>query len=485
MSERAATPTGTRTAGPPAFHLLAKPTGATCNLDCAYCFFLSKEMLYPGARFRMADEMLEEYVRQLIEAHRAPRVTIAWQGGEPTLMGVDFFRRATEYVERFRPQGMAVEYTIQTNGTLIDDELAAFFAEQGYLVGISIDGPPAMHDSYRVDRGGAPTFERVRHGLERLRAHGVEYNTLTTLHRANADHPVEVYRFLRDECGSRFMQFIPIIERLPAPESGDPPAEPGPVQAPARSRPGSARPAPWGSWRDRPLYRQEGSLVTDRSVTPGQYGAFLVGVFEEWARRDIGEVFVQPFDVALASWHGEAHGLCIHSETCGAALALEHNGDLYACDHFVEEGYRLGNIADTPMAELVGSERQRAFGLAKRDSLPRFCRECDVRFACHGGCPKDRFVETPDGEPGLNYLCAGYKAFFHHVDRPMRMMSALLRQGRAPADLVRWYAAEDDRVAAAVARAGRNDSCPCGSGRKVKHCHGAPATSDRVPRGPA
>jgi uncharacterized protein len=460
------TASASATAGPPAFHLLAKPTGATCNLDCSYCFFLSKEMLYPGSRFRMADELLEQYVRQLIEAHRVPSVTIAWQGGEPTLMGVDFFRRATEHVERYRRPGMTVEYTIQTNGTLIDDELAAFFREHDYLVGISIDGPPAMHDAYRVDRGGAPTFERVRRGLERLQAHGVEYNTLTTLHRANADHPAEVYRFLRDECGSRYMQFIPIIERLPAPRIDVPLAELG-------LAPGLAQPAPWRSWHDRPLYRQEGPLVTDRSVTPEQYGSFLVGVFEEWVRRDIGEVFVQMFDVALASWHGAPPTLCIHAETCGGALALEHNGDLYSCDHFVEEGYRLGNITETPMAELVASERQRRFGLDKRDTLPAYCRACDVRFACHGGCPKDRFVTTPDGEAGLNYLCAGYKTFFHHVDGPMRAMSELLHAGRAPSELVARYAAEDARLRLAAAALGRNDPCPCGSGRKVKHCHGA------------
>ena len=451
--------------GPPAFHLLAKPTGATCNLDCEYCFFLSKEMLYPGSRFRMADELLEQYVRQVIEAQRVPHVTIAWQGGEPTMMGVDFFRRATAHVENYRRHGMTVEYTIQTNGTLIDDELAAFFKEQDYLVGISIDGPPAMHDAYRVDRGGAPTLERVRRGLERLQAHGVEYNVLTTLHHANADHPVEVYRFLRDECGARFMQFIPIIERLPAPRIDVPLSELG-------LSPGLAQQAPWTSWRDRPLYRQEGSLVTDRSITAEQYGRFLIGVFEEWVRHDIGEVYVQMFDVALANWIGEPPTLCIHSETCGTALALEHNGDLYSCDHFVEDAYRLGNIAETPMAELVASDQQRRFGLAKRDTLPRFCRECDVRFACHGGCPKDRFIETPDGEPGLNYLCAGYKAFFHHIDRPMQAMSSLLRAGRAPSELVGRYATEDARLRTAAAALGRSDPCPCGSGRTVRHCHG-------------
>jgi uncharacterized protein len=412
-----------RPSGPPAFHLLAKPTGATCNLDCAYCFFLSKEMLYPRSRFRLADELLETYIRQLIEAQRVPYVAIAWQGGEPTLMGVDFFRRAHAYVEKYRRPGMTVDYSIQTNGTLIDDELAAFFKEHDYLVGISIDGPPAMHDAYRVDKGGKPTLARVLRGLETLRRHGVEVNTLTTLHRANADHPVEVYRFLRDECGARFMQFIPMVERMPAPGIG----------------------AQWRSWRDRPLYRQEGSLVTDRSVTAEQYGSFLIGVFEEWVRRDIGEVYVQMFDVALASWYGEPPTLCIHAETCGTALALEHNGDLYSCDHYVEDGYRLGNITEMPMTALVASEQQRDFGLAKRETLPAVCRACNVRFACHGGCPKDRFIQAPDGEPGLNYLCAGYQAFFGHIDRPMRQMSELLRLGRAPSELVAWYRVQDAR----------------------------------------
>src|SRR5512135_1798956 len=422
---------------PPAFHLLSKPTGAICNLDCAYCFFLAKELLYPGSHFRMADELLEEYVRQLIESHQTPEVTIAWQGGEPTLMGLDFFQRSIEHARKYLRPDQTIQHTIQTNGTLLNDEWAAFFKKHNFLVGISIDGPREMHDRYRQDKGGAPTFDKVMRGLSFLKKHGVEWNSLTTLNHANADHPVEVYRFLRDECGAKFIQFIPIVERHHI--DGVP----------------------------------FGDAVTDRSVTAQQYGQFLIDVFEEWVRRDIGEVYVQMFDVALANWHGEPPTLCIHSETCGTALALEHNGDLYSCDHFVEEDYKLGNIADTPMADLVASDRQRAFGLAKRDTLPAYCRECDVRFACHGGCPKDRFIETPDGEPGLNYLCAGYKAFFGHIDRPMRMMSDLLRQGRAPSELVAWYAGEDARIRAEVARSGRNDPCPCGSGRKVKHCHGA------------
>src|SRR5690242_9801833 len=431
---------------PPAFHLLAKPTGAVCNLDCAYCFFLSKEMLYPGSRFRMADELLETYLRQLIEAHASsPEVTVAWQGGEPTLMGLDFFRRSIELAERHLRPGQRARYTIQTNGTLIDREWAAFFRENDFLVGLSIDGPRRMHDAYRVNKGGKGSFEQVMRGLAHLRDARVEWNALTTIHAANGDHGRAVYRFLRDGCGARYIQLIPIIERAAdATEEGS---------------------VPWTSWRDRPLYVQYGDRVTGRSVTAEQYGRFLIDVFEEWVRRDVGEVFVQMFDVALANWYGEPPGLCIHSETCGLALALEHTGDLYCCDHFVEPRYRLGNIRDTHMLELVGSERQRQFGLDKRDKLPAFCRGCDVRFACHGGCPKDRFIQTPTGEPGLNYLCAGYKAFFHHVDRPMRLMAERLRRGSPPSDIVAFYAAED-------AKRGRNEPCTCGSGRKWKHCHG-------------
>ena len=432
---------------PRAFHLLAKPTGAVCNLDCSYCFFLSKEMLYPGSRFRMADELLEAYVRQLIEAHsEVPEVTIAWQGGEPTLMGIDFFRRSLELADRHLKLGQRAVYTIQTNGTLLDEEWAAFFADNDFLVGISIDGPRDLHDAYRVNKGGKGSFDQVMRGLDHLRAAGVEWNALTTIHAANAAHGREVYRFLRDDCGASFVQFIPIIERV-AEASAD-----GAV--------------PWNSWRDRPLYVQQGDCVTGRSVTAEQYGRFLIDVFEEWVRRDVGEVYVQMFDVALANWVGEPPGLCIHSETCGLALALEHTGDLYSCDHFVEPSYRLGNIRQTHMLELVSSPMQRQFGLDKRDTLPRYCLECDVRFACHGGCPKDRFIETPDGEPGLNYLCAGYKAFFHHVDRPMHLMAERLHRGGAPAEIVALYAAED-------ARRGRNDPCTCGSDRKWKHCHGA------------
>jgi uncharacterized protein len=431
---------------PSAFHLLAKPTGAQCNLDCDYCFFLSKAALYPDSRFRMSEQQLADYLRQLIDAHAgAPEVTIAWQGGEPTLMGLDFFRRSVEIARGYIKRGQRAVHTIQTNGTLIDAEWAEFFKENDYLVGISIDGPKEIHDAYRVTRGGRGSFEKVMRGLSHLREAKVEFNALTTLHAANAGRGGEVYRFLRDECGARFIQFIPIIERVPeAVLDGT---------------------TPWSSWRDRPLYVQQGTAVTGRSISGEQYGRFLIDVFEEWVRRDVGEVYVQMFDVALANWFGEPPGLCVHSETCGLALALEHNGDLYSCDHFVEPDYNLGNISETPMIELVASQRQQDFGQAKRETLPRQCLDCDVRFACHGGCPKDRFIDTADGEPGLNYLCEGYMSFFHHIDQPMRTMCDLLVRNRAPSEIIAVYAAQD-------AKRPRNDPCTCGSGRKWKHCHG-------------
>ena len=433
---------------PPAFHVLAKPTGAICNLDCSYCFFLSKEMLYSGSRFRMADDLLENYLRQLIEAHaQVPEVTIAWQGGEPTLMGVDFFRRSVELAQRYLRPGQRAAYTIQTNGTLLDEEWAAFFLQHDFLVGISIDGPREVHDAYRVNKGGKGTFDQVMHGLDFLKDGDVKWNVLTTVHDANGDRGREVYCFLRDECGAEYVQFIPIIERVPEDHADDA--------------------LQWSSWRDRPLYVQDGETATGRSIGSEQYGRFLVDVFEEWVRRDVGTVYVQMIDVALANWVGTPPGLCVHSETCGLALALEHTGDLYSCDHFVEPEYLLGNITEHRMVDLITSPAQRKFGLDKRDTLPRFCRECDVRFACHGGCPKDRFTTTPDGEPGLNYLCAGFKTFFHHIDQPMRRMGELLRAGRAPADIMADYAAAD-------ARRGRNDPCTCGSKRKWKSCHGTP-----------
>ena len=424
---------------PTYFHVLSKPSGATCNLDCTYCFFLSKEKLYPNSRFRMSEETLETYICQLLESQRVPEVMIAWQGGEPTLMGLDFFKRAVDLVNTYARPGVKIEHTMQTNGILLSDDWCRFFHEHHFLVGLSLDGPQAMHDTYRVDKGGAPTFRKVMRAAQLLQEHKVEFNILTTVNAANADHPLEVYRFLRDEVGTQFIQFIPIVERVN--EQGE-------------------------------IGFQEGSQASERSVKPEQWGTFLITIFDEWVRKDVGTVFIQMFDAALASWYGAPPALCIFAETCGNALALEHNGDLYSCDHFVEPKYLLGNIKQKHMIELVASEKQRQFGSHKRDSLPLYCRECEVRFACHGECPKNRFIETPDGESGLNYLCAGYKAFFTHIDKPMRIMAELLRRDRAPAEVKLVLAAEEAQLQRAFAKAGRNEPCPCGSGRKFKLCHG-------------
>ncbi|UCD56190.1 MAG: anaerobic sulfatase maturase [Candidatus Hydrogenedentota bacterium] len=392
---------------PAAFHIMLKPRGPICNLDCQYCYYLSKERLYPGSRFHMRNGLLEEYTRQYIAAQRVPEVTFCWQGGEPTLMRLDFFRLAVKYQQKYGKLGMRIHNALQTNGMTLDDNWCRFFKKHNFLVGLSIDGPYELHDAYRVDKGGKPTFSRVMDGLALLKKHSVEFNILTTVHTANADYPLQVYRFLRDEVGTRFMQFIPIVER------------------------------------DNETGFQEGNKVTERSVTGQHYGDFLIAIFDEWVRRDVGRIFVQMFDVALGAWMGQPGGLCVFAETCGNALAMEHNGDLYSCDHFVEPRHLLGNIKETHMIELVASDKQCAFGEAKRDTLPHYCRECEVRFACHGGCPKNRFIETPDGEPGLNYLCQGYKSFFNHVHTPMKMMALLYRSGRPPADIMRVMARED------------------------------------------
>lgn len=438
---------------PPAFHILAKPTGAVCNLDCKYCFFLSKEMLYPGSRFRMADELLESYIKQLLEAHQVPEVTIAWQGGEPTLMGLDFFKRSVEYVEKFKKPNQQVQHTMQTNGTKLDDEWCAFFKENDFLIGLSVDGPKEVHDTYRVNKGGQGSFDQVMGGLEFLRKHMVDFNILCSVHAANSDRPLEVYRFFRDELGAEFMQFIPIVER--ATEQLLPLANLG-----------------WSEdiGKERPLYVQQGNLITDRTVSAEQYGQFLSTIFDEWVMRDVGKVYVQLFDVTLGSWIGQ-HNLCIFSPTCGNALALEHNGDLYACDHYVEPDYLLGNIMEERMIDLVASEKQRKFGQDKYDTLPKYCQECEVLFACYGGCPKNRFIETPDGEPGLNYLCAGYKKFFNHVNEPMRFMANELRHNRPPVNVMTYMADKEAELEKLFAKAYRNDPCPCGSGLKFKNCH--------------
>ncbi len=445
-----------------AFHLLAKPTGAICNLDCKYCFFLSKEALYPGSNFRMSDELLENYIRQLFESHPAGEVNVAWQGGEPMLMGIDFFTKSVEYANKYKGSDQTVLHTMQTNGTLIDSKWAAFFKENNYLIGLSVDGPKEIHDMFRVNKGGSGSFDQVMRGWEHLKAHDVDFNILCTLHSGNADHPLKIYRFFRDDLNATHIQFIPIIERATTDTLGI-------ANSGWSERPGG----------DRPLYVQKGELVTERSVRAEQYGDFLIAVFDEWVRKDVGSVFVQMFDVTLASYFN-IHTLCIHSPVCGSALAMEHNGDLYSCDHYVEPYYLLGNIGKESMRELVASNKQKKFGKQKLESLPMYCLKCNVRNQCHGGCPKDRFITAPDGESGLNYLCAGYKKFFSYSARPMTMMMTFINQGGS-ADMIMDMVAKADRdFEIAFSKAGRNEPCPCGSGKKFKNCHGSPTLNPDI-----
>ena len=380
----------------PAFHLMAKPCGPQCNLACGYCFYLPKNALYPGSRFRMPEDVLEAYIQQTIEAHLVPEVTFAWQGGEPTLHGLAFFKKALELQKKYCKSSMVIHNTIQTNGILLDHAWCEFLRQNRFLVGISIDGPRDLHDACRVDHSGKGTFDRVMSGLSLLKKYGVDYNILCTVNSANGDHPLEVYRFFRDEIGARFIQFIPVVTR-----------------------------------------DEETGEATSWSVRPVQYGRFLAGVFDEWVRHDVANVYVQHFDSALANWYGEPHGICVFSPTCGQAMVIEHNGDIYSCDHFVDKDHLLGNIMTNPVPELVNSPGQWQFGRDKQNGLPGYCRKCRFLFACHGECPKNRFTRTPDGEPGLNYLCEGYQLFFEHISEPMKFMVRELRAGRAPANVMK------------------------------------------------
>jgi len=425
---------------PPAFHLLAKPTGATCNLACSYCFFLDKELLYPDSKFRMSEETLETYIHQLIESHaRAPEVNIAWQGGEPTLMGLAFFKRSVTIAEKYIKPGQRILFSMQTNGTLLNNEWCAFFKENNFLVGLSLDGPRHIHDTYRVDKSGKPTFDRVMRGLRLLQKHGVDCNILVAVNRVNGDHPKEVYKFLRDEVGTDWIQFIPVVERI-NPEGSN--------------------------------LIQTGDRVTSRSVKPEQFGRFLIQVFDEWVHNDVGSVYVQTFEATLRNWMRlPSSGMCVFEKTCGYGLAMEHNGDLYSCDHFVEPNYLLGNIKEVPMLELIGSQKQYKFGQDKYDRLPRYCLECPVLFACNGECLKNRFIETPAGEPGLNYLCAGYRAFFQRVDEPMKILAGLMSSGRHASDVMQILSEKKEVQAQAYKNSKPEQPCPCSSGLSYQACH--------------
>lgn len=390
------------------FSVMAKPAGPFCNIDCTYCYYLEKTGLYPDtAKFRMPDDVLERYTRDHIAAQAAAglgEVTFYWQGGEPTVLGIDFFRRALAVQAAARPAGMTIRNALQTNGTLIDADWAAFLAGNGFLVGLSLDGPRALHDRYRRDRAGRPTFDAAMRGLGHLLDASVATNILATVHRANVVRPKEVYRFLSG-LGAPYLQFIPIVER-------------------AGAGPGLSAPPQ--------IDGDAGAAVTGWSVSPAAYGKFLCDTFDLWHRYDSGRVSVQFFDVMLGLWLGGPATLCVFAEQCGGGLALEHNGDVYACDHYVYPEYRLGNLMRDDLATLAASPAQRAFGRMKSDALPAQCRACRFRFACHGGCPKHRFAVTRDGEPGLNYLCEAYRRFFGHAGPRLAEMAARLRRGDTP-----------------------------------------------------
>lgn len=395
-----------------AFHIMGKPIGPICNLDCKYCFYLEKENLFAAnENFKMSDAVLETYIKDYISSQNTAEVTFAWQGGEPTLLGLPYFLKITELQKKYAA-GKTISNAIQTNGTRLNNAWCEFFSKNGFLVGISIDGPAPLHDVYRVDKKQQPTFDLVMRGLSFLKKHGTEFNTLTVVHDANSRQPLEVYRFLK-EIGSKFMQFIPLVERIADPAQGGNLA--------------LAEPAENGNAH---------CLLTPWSVKAHHYGDFLCSIFDEWVRKDVGQYYVQLFDVTLSTWIGAGAPLCYFAETCGAALALEHNGDVYSCDHYVYPKYRLGNLMEHPLLEMVNSDQQRNFGNAKSTSLPRYCLKCEVRFACNGECPKHRFLQTPDGEFGLNYLCAGYRQFFNYVAPFMQTMGELLHRKQAPARIM-------------------------------------------------
>jgi uncharacterized protein len=389
---------------PTGFNIMLKPGGAVCNLTCDHCYYLSKADLYLESTFRMSDALLASFTKQYIEAQHVPEVTFVWQGGEPTLLGLEYYRTALSLQQKFRKPGVTIRNSLQTNGTLINEEWAQFFKDNEFLVGISIDGPEDIHDRYRKDKAGKGSFDRVVRGLRCLQEFKVDFNILTCVSINNADRGLEVYQFFRDELNVNFLQFIPIVER------------------------------------DNQTGFQEGGTLTQRSLTPNQYATFLLDIFDEWVRHDVGKMYVQIFDTTLASWAGERPGLCIFEPTCGLGLVLEHNGDLYSCDHFVEPAHRVGNLSSNTLTELVYSEKQFEFGMAKRQSLTQYCLDCEWLFACHGGCPKNRVRKSPQGEDGQNYLCPAYKEFFAYVDKPMRIMANLLRQQKAPAEIMKMIA---------------------------------------------
>jgi uncharacterized protein len=432
-----------RLTGPDAFHVMVKPTGPICNLNCTYCYYLEKEKLFPGKKdFILQDALLENFIKQYIAAQQVPVVTFTWQGGEPTLLGLDYFKNVIELQKRYSA-GKKIENAFQTNGTLLNDNWCKFFTDNDILVGISIDGEEHNHNYFRKTNSGRPVFCRVMKGIELLHKHNVQFNTLSCVNSYNVHFASETYRFLK-KIGSGFMQFLPVIERMAD----------QPVQASLNLV--------------SPLFNGNAS-VAEWSVGSKDFGRFLTDIFDEWIRRDVARYYVQIFDATLANYIGEMPGLCVFNDTCGDALVMEHNGDLFSCDHYVYPEYLLGNLTDTPLIDLVKMQRQFNFGTDKRNKLPGYCLKCDVRYACHGECPKHRFIYTPDGKPGLNYLCEGYKEFFHHVEPYMEFMAKELKNKRPPANVMNWIKNKENRAIKTQVPE-RNSPCPCGSGKKFKNC---------------
>ena len=390
-------------------YVMLKPAGAHCNLACKYCYYLEKNNLYQNShRHLMTDEMLEQFTREYIEAQTMPQVLFTWHGGEPLMRSIDFYKKALALQKKYA-HGKQIDNVIQTNGTLLTDEWCEFFAQNHWLVGISIDGPQEYHDHYRVTPAGKPSWEKVMQGIQLLKKHRVEWNAMAVVNAYNAEHPLEFYHFFRDN-GCQYLQFTPIVERLTEHEDG-------------RTL------ASLADDREIPL--------ADASVTPQQWGNFLCTIFDDWVRHDVGKTFVEIFDCTLANWMGVLPGICAYSKECGHAGVMEHNGDVYSCDHFVFPEYKLGNIREQSLIDMLYGEKQQAFSRLKHTSLPRQCKECDMEFACHGECPKNRFEKDKYGEPGLNYLCQGYYQYYSHVAPYMDFMKRELLAQRPPANIMK------------------------------------------------
>ena len=390
-------------------YVMLKPAGAHCNLACKYCYYLEKNKLYPTAqRHLMSDEMLEQFTREYIEAQTMNQVLFTWHGGEPLLRSIDFYRKALSLQQKYA-RGRRIDNVIQTNGTLLTDEWCEFFAQNHWLVGISIDGPQPYHDHYRLTAAGKPSWKKVMQGIKLLKKHGVEWNAMAVVNAYNANHPLEFYRFFKEN-GCQFLQFTPIVERLTRHEDGRTLAS---------------------------LADKDEFSLSEASVAPEQWGYFLCAIFDEWVRKDVGKIFVEIFDCTLANWMGISPGICAYSKECGHAGVMEHNGDVYSCDHFVFPEYKLGNIRDHSLIDMLYSEQQQEFSRLKHSSLPRQCKECDMEFACHGECPKNRFMKDKYGDSGLNYLCPGYYHYYQHVAPYMDYMKQELMSQRPPSNIMK------------------------------------------------